>query len=117
MVCARTFEIVGGGAFWLAEAPGVDEGLGVVLSELAEGGTGLVRRPRAVALQRTCLESLAARSTGLIEGGMAAHFKRMQVSHAHIVVVDEDVVDRDAVLEERRSLCGESHAMGPVLTW
>ena len=45
----------------------------MVLSEPPEGGTDLVRRPRAVALQHTCRESLAARSTLLIEGGMAGH--------------------------------------------
>ena len=40
VVCARMFDIDGGGV----------EGLGEVLPELAVGGTGLVRRPRAVAM-------------------------------------------------------------------
>ena len=71
--CARTFEIDGGVAFWLGEAPCGVEGLGGLLLELAGGGTCLVRRPRAVALQPTCRESLAARSTELIEGGMAGY--------------------------------------------
>lgn len=71
--CARTLEIDGGGAFWLGDAPCGVVGSEGVLPELAEGGTGLVRRPRAVALQRICRESLAARSTELIVGGMAGY--------------------------------------------
>ena len=73
LTCARTFDIDGCGAFWLAEAPCGVEGLGGALPELAVGDICLVRRPRAVSLQRTCRESLAARSTELIEGGMAGY--------------------------------------------